>query len=115
MLLYADASFFQILEGEESTVDSLYRRIHRDKRHAHVTLIVREPIARRAFGDWTMGYAHATREELAKVQGLNDFFGKGSVLECVTYSRAKKLLTAFAEGSWRSRLSGREHRDVVAA
>jgi len=44
MLLYAEGSFFQVLEGQADVVDALYDKIERDKRHDQVTLVIREPI-----------------------------------------------------------------------
>jgi hypothetical protein len=53
-----------------------------------------------------MGYAKVTREELAKIPGLNDFFGKGSVFTELESGMAKVLLDAFREGKWHRRLRG---------
>jgi hypothetical protein len=106
MLLYAEGSFFQVLEGDEATVDGLLAKIAADERHEKVTVIMREPIAKRAFGEWTMGFSRMTREDIESIDGLNDFFGKASCLAQIDIGRAKKLLRCFAEGRWRSRLSG---------
>jgi EAL domain-containing protein (putative c-di-GMP-specific phosphodiesterase class I) len=105
MLLYADGSFFQVLEGEPAAVDGLFETIKGDRRHRDVTLIIREPIARRAFGDWTMGYADITSSEVDELVGANDFFGKGESFTRMGQGRAKKLLSAFRQGRWRSKLS----------
>lgn len=105
VLLYTDGSFFQVLEGEESTVDTLFARISRDLRHTGVTLIIREPIARRAFADWTMGYAGMTAAEVASVVGANDFLTQGESFAHLGPSRARKLISAFKQGRWRARLS----------
>ena len=56
MLLYIDGGFFQVLEGDLDAIDEVYRRILRDPRHSRITLIIREPIAARAFSEWTMGF-----------------------------------------------------------
>ncbi len=105
ILLYSDGSFFQVLEGEEKAVDELFSRIEKDERHHSITVIVREPIARRSFGDWSMGYAGLMSEELADLMGGSGFFGNGEPLAFLGESRAKRLLTAFTSGRWRSRLS----------
>jgi hypothetical protein len=105
MLLYTDGNFFQVLEGEPTVVDALYKKLHLDKRHRQLTLIVREPIARRYFGDWSMSFSSVTAEELTKIDGLNDFFHDGSCFIGLDSGRAKKLLAAFAEGRWRTKLS----------
>jgi hypothetical protein len=105
MLLYSesDGSFFQVLEGESATIDVLYRGLLVDKRRTRVTLTVREPIPRRSFGSWSMGFSSVTPEKLRKIAGLNDFFTKGSCLAELDAGKAKKLLAAFAEGRWRAK------------
>jgi hypothetical protein len=86
VLLHSDGNFFQVLEGE---------------RHSRFTVIIREPIARRSFPSWSMGFSSVSAEELATVAGLNDFFGKRSCFVQLDAGRAKKLLAAFEEGRWR--------------
>ena len=106
MLLYTSGSFFQVLEGEEATLAELFAIIAADPRHKSVTKIIQEPIARRAFGDWTMGFAEADPSELEAIEGLSDFFQAGDSLANLEPGRAKKMLSAFAEGRWRARLKG---------
>ncbi|WP_345988653.1 diguanylate phosphodiesterase [Sulfurimonas sp. HSL1-2] len=105
MLLYAEGSFFQVLEGEAPTVEALFETIRRDPRHNAVTLIIREPIARRAFEAWTMGYADITPDEVDKLLGASDFFAREASFTALGQDRAMKLLEAFKQGSWRARLS----------
>lgn len=106
MLLHAEGSFFQVLEGQADVVDALYAKIERDQRHDQMTLIIREPIPRRSFDAWTMGFYKVSREELAGMSGVNDFFGKDRTTLSVDAGRARKLLAAFREGSWRKKLTG---------
>jgi len=106
MLLHTSGSFFQVLEGEESTVKDLYSSISSDPRHLNVTRIIQEPIARRAFGDWKMGFSEIEPSELASITGASDFFQNGDSLASLLSGRAKKLLSAFAQGRWRNRLEG---------
>jgi hypothetical protein len=105
MLLNIDASFFQVLEGEDDKVTNLYERIGRDKRHTAVIKLISEPIDKRDFADWTMAHARLTKADLGKVDGLNDFFGKGSCLSDLSPGAAQKLLRAFREGKWRAPLA----------
>lgn len=105
MLLYSGASFFQVLEGEPETVDGLFAVISRDPRHARVTLIIREPIPRRAFSDWTMGFADLAPQDLRSIAGVNNFLACGEVLSDLGPGRARKLLAAFRQGRWRATLS----------
>ena len=101
MLLHSAGNFFQVLEGEPALVDQLSQKIILDKRHAQFTVIIREPIARRSFPTWSMGFSSVSPEELTAIAGLNDFFGKQSCFIQLDAGRAKKLLAAFAEGRWR--------------
>ena len=63
ILLYNSGNFMQLLEGDEDRVTALYERIKRDKRHTAVTLLLKEPIAKKNFDNWEMGY-----------RNLNNFF-----------------------------------------
>ncbi|HTV96929.1 MAG TPA: BLUF domain-containing protein [Steroidobacteraceae bacterium] len=105
MLLYTDASFFQVLEGVPDAVEALYARIEMDKRHERVTKIVAEAIPSRSFANWTMGFSQVSRKELALISGTNDFFHGSSCFLGLDSGRAKKLLSAFREGRWRKTLS----------
>ena len=106
MLLFAKGNFFQALEGPPAAVDTLYDRIHADRRHRHVTRVIREPISERAFGSWTMGFLDVARSELAGWEGVNDFFDRPPLEFDDGVGRARKLLEAFREGRWRRRLAG---------
>ena len=106
MLLYVEPTFFQILEGEAAAVRDLYATIAGDPRHTAILKLIEEPIERRSFADWTMGYADVSRSELATIPGLNDFFLGASSLFELEPGRAQMLLAAFREGRWRRRLSG---------
>lgn len=55
MLLYADGSFAQLLEGETAALDETLARIKSDRRHTGMIPILREAIAARSFPDWSMG------------------------------------------------------------
>lgn len=100
MLLYCDNSFFQVLEGPQLAVDAVYEKISSDARHVQITRIIREPIAQRQFGDWTMGFNKLSQQELGAALESNDFFDGGSSLASIGPGRAKKLLTAFQKGRW---------------
>ena len=105
MLLYSAGSFFQVLEGDPHRIATLLAKIAADPRHAHITTIINEPIAKRSFGDWTMGFVAMNPQELAAFVGMNDFFNEAGCLTGLDDSRTKKLLAAFAAGRWRTRIS----------
>lgn len=101
ILLYISGNFFQVLEGDEATLTKLFAAIAADSRHSNVTKIIHEPIARRDFAEWTMGFSSVELAELKSTEGLNDFFQQGDSLAKLGPGRAKKLLLAFAQGRWR--------------
>ena len=106
MLLYVGDNFFQVLEGEEAAVEKIYAIVAQDNRHSQVTKIIQEPVAQRSFSSWTMGLAMLDRIELDALPGTNDYFQGGSCLTDMGHGRAKKLLRAFSEGRWQTKLSG---------
>ena len=106
MLLFIEGSFFQVLEGDAAPVDETFEAIARDARHDRVTQVIREPIAQRGFGEWSMGFAAVGREDAQRVVGENDFFGGADCLERIHPGRAKKLLMAFGAGRWRADHTG---------
>lgn len=113
MLLYAEGSFFQVLEGPEEVVAALYENIEKDKRHEQVTKIIVEPIHKRSFAEWTMGFSNVSREDLAKIEGTNDFFSKARCFAELDSGRAKKLLAAFRDGRWHKTAPGKRQKAVA--
>jgi hypothetical protein len=106
ILLYIHGSFFQVLEGRPADVDATFERIARDPRHSRVTQIIREPIAARRFADWSMGFHTVDPLDAGALIGENDFFRSDSFVTQIGRGRARKLLEAFASGSWRIQLTG---------
>jgi len=66
----------------------------------------REPLVKRSFGGWSMGFSSVSPGELTKIDGLNDFFAGGSCFSQLDAGRAKKLLAAFSQGRWHAKLTG---------
>ena len=60
LLLAHDDAFLQVLEGQASDIERLLERLKRDDRHRNLKLLSFEPIAARAFGEWSMGHARIT-------------------------------------------------------
>ena len=103
MLLYAEGSFFQVLEGPADTVEDLYNAIKGDRRHKNVRRIAKLPIDTRDFADWSMAHADVTPEEAVKIPGLSDFFNATEADDGERVSQT--LLKSFRKGMWRARLS----------
>ncbi|MBK05650.1 MAG: hypothetical protein CL920_04455 [Deltaproteobacteria bacterium] len=54
MLLVTKREFFQLLEGEEETIEALYERIQQDPRHTEIVTLSRQTTPTRFFPDWYM-------------------------------------------------------------
>ncbi|CAH1387447.1 phosphate-starvation-inducible PsiE family protein [Candidatus Nitrotoga sp. M5] len=74
ILLFSQGTFFQVLEGEETFVENLYKEIEKDPRHKNCTIIEKLNITERAFPYWSMGFEKIDLKELRKMEGLNNFF-----------------------------------------
>lgn len=55
--------FFQVLEGPENALDQLLDTLGRDARHTDLCVLYREPLDRRNFANWSMGYGPSLRRE----------------------------------------------------
>jgi uncharacterized membrane protein (DUF373 family) len=75
-LIYLHRTFFQILEGDEETVNETFEKIKKDKRHKDVTLIETKPIAEREFSYWSMGFENLDERELNSFKEFPHFFDK---------------------------------------
>ncbi|TYC50945.1 BLUF domain-containing protein [Zoogloea oleivorans] len=104
ILLFHRGSFFQVLEGERDVIEGLYKSISSDNRHTRITKILQESIPHRNFEDWTMGYPHATQQEIENIPGMNDVFKNGRTYIDVCETKARLLLGAFMEGRWHAKL-----------
>ncbi|OYW56709.1 MAG: blue light sensor protein [Hyphomicrobium sp. 32-62-53] len=76
MLLYANGTFLQVLEGAEEVVDELVEIIKKDPRHKNIQMLYRKPIERREYSDWSMGFRRLSDKDLKEVEGLRDFSEK---------------------------------------
>lgn len=63
VLCQGQGFFFQVIEGERSRVNALYRRISADPRHQEVDLLHYEEIQERRFGQWSMALIHLSVDD----------------------------------------------------
>lgn len=114
LLVHHAGSFFQVLEGEPDTVQTLYERIALDKRHTRVLTLVRGSVGQRAFGDWSMGFV-ADHPQLKDLTGFNDFLQRGfdqtraadaAAPPAEDVDRARELALAFRGGKFRQLVDG---------
>lgn len=74
VLLYAEGSFVQYLEGPTLSVNRVYQRILKDPLHQGIFEVFRESIAEREFFEWDMAFAPT------KASGLSAHFPMSSAL-----------------------------------
>jgi hypothetical protein len=101
MLLYSVNVFFQLLEGEEKIVKSLYSHIAQDRRHCEVRILASGEVDQRSFPDWQMGYGNPDPRKISSMPGFTNFFDKEFNIEAFLKSpdQAKALLVAFRESA----------------
>ncbi len=73
MLLYANGTFLQAIEGEDEVIDKLVEEIWKDPRHADIELLSRKAIQSREYSDWSMGFDQVTDDLLGEIEGLASF------------------------------------------
>lgn len=56
VLYFGNGCFFQCLEGDETAVDTLYKKLEADPRHQDVRLLSKKRITDQSFANWAMKY-----------------------------------------------------------
>ena len=69
MLLYAEGSILQVIEGEENDVLRLYNKIELDKRHRDIVRVHEGEVSERNFSGWAMGFKSSSYKELEGYTG----------------------------------------------
>ena len=95
MLLYADGSFVQTLEGPDEVVEETFARISADTRHREVFVALREEVTERSYPDWSMGFRELSKDESEAVPGFIDYLGTKSVPREPGGGRAEVFHRAF--------------------
>jgi hypothetical protein len=100
LLLYAGGSFMQVLEGDETAVDTIFRQILQDPRHRDITVLDRAPIAERSFARWSMGFRRLGDAEATTHPAYSPFFQHGFDAAGIGArpGLALEMLKAFARG-----------------
>ena len=72
VLLHSGPHFVQVLEGNQASVERLFRRVSHDSRHAGVSLLFNEAVPARQFPTWSMGYTHTCPTALTRLAAYLD-------------------------------------------
>ncbi len=94
VLLYAETNFFQLIEGEEEEIKSLYSRIENDSRHSNIIKFVDKSIKGPAFD----GYISRFVTDTSKLDSSNleTYIRHVEVLEPSSQKSVEKVLEAIA-------------------
>jgi hypothetical protein len=63
VLCQGQGFFIQVIEGDRSHVNALYRSINADTRHQDVEILHYEEIKERRFGQWSMALVHLSVDD----------------------------------------------------
>jgi hypothetical protein len=100
MLLHANGSILQVLEGDDADVSTTFQSIEFDPRHQEIYVISKQEIAHRQFANWTMGLRHLSESELDLSPTATQVFNanKLEIAERVKPGAALAMLVLFAQG-----------------
>tara|TARA_Y100001968_G_C19419030_1_gene750676 strand:+ start:1526 stop:1951 length:426 start_codon:yes stop_codon:yes gene_type:complete len=96
LLLFYNHYFFQALEGDKTTLETLYLKIATDKRHTDIMLLEMKPLAERAFSHWRLGIANFP-SQLPTITP-QDFFTKNLQFTLNDKEHIEPLIASFAHG-----------------
>lgn len=84
-LVFFNREFYQILEGKQDDVLTLFHDIKNDERHCHITLLNQEQTRYRIFLDWNMAL-HLIGKERNSKQIVEKFRKSILILNSLNYS-----------------------------
>jgi hypothetical protein len=100
LLLHAGGSFLQVLEGEGTSVLTLFERIARDPRHTRVTQLLHTAIDARQFAGWEMGFV-SPKHVASELPGYSDYLRQLDD-PAAAGTAAARLLAQFRAGTLRA-------------
>ncbi len=100
MLLHANGSILQVLEGAYEDVTLTFRSIEKDLRHQDVFVLSTKEIAVRHFTAWSMGFKELNAIDLDRSVTAAQIFNsnRAEITNRVKPSEALALLVLFSQG-----------------
>lgn len=97
ILLYKDGNILQVLEGDRTTVEPLFEKIHMDPRHTRVLLLLLQAVDARDFPDWTMAFHDLHDPAVHTLEGFSEFLNQSLTVGTFADdpSKAKRLIGIF--------------------
>ena len=99
MLLRKNDEYFQILEGEQSDIITLYGKICKDERHTDCEILSIDCVDERCFTEWSMGFISLDDTDLSSVEGYNNFMNENECSKDLfrSLSDSERAATLFKE------------------
>src|SRR5450830_1737122 len=100
MLLYANGTILQVLEGDDEDVNKTFQSIELDPRHRDIFVVSKVEIPERQFSSWDMGFKHLAETELGNSPIAAQVFNanKNEIAYRVKTGAALAMLVLFAQG-----------------
>ncbi|MEI7530870.1 MAG: BLUF domain-containing protein [Betaproteobacteria bacterium] len=97
MLLYKDGKFMQVLEGNESAVRELYRRIQTNPSHHQIELLFEGDQPKQQFKEWSMAFYNLDESSVNSIEGYSDYLNVSlsDELWLIDQPRLIKFITMF--------------------
>lgn len=96
VLLYAETNFFQLIEGEEEVVKSLYSQIEKDLRHKDIIKFVDKPVDNPAFDGYISRFVTDTTKINSK--NLKEYLHHIEVLDPKAQKAVTRVIETIAGG-----------------
>lgn len=99
MLLYSGGTFMQVIEGEMTDIERLFKTIELDNRHKNIIKLINGTTEKRNFADWSMAFASVNNQVLQDFEGFlnpsnENFLGKNdhtSIAMLKTFAEQNQL------------------------
>lgn len=95
VLLHCDGNFMQYIEGPSAGLDHVYGIICTDSKHRGMIEIMRAPIDRREFGEWSMAYRSPEANGYSGSAQEQHLFGPVAQRHAMDASPSRLLLQNF--------------------
>ena len=99
VLLYHDGSFLQYFEGPHASVDQVYNKVRHSSMHHGLLELMREPIATRRFGSWSMGFTQVPKDAILQLSNTLWLHGQA---QAEAASGADSMGVALLKEFWES-------------
>lgn len=96
MLLFSEGNFFQVLEGDQKTLQDLFGRIQNDKRHYDIIKIFEKEVAEHAFDTYEVDFI--SMDARYDQNDMPAYFSQIKSLNPAIQTSVNYILQKFTEG-----------------